>query len=205
VIGVAANTRESGLEADAGPEIYMPTPASPDLLIRAVGDPLILVPAIRARIRSVDRNQAIYDVYPLDRRIADSLSGNRTLAWLLGMFAGLASLLAAIGIYSVISHSVTRRTRELGIRIALGAEPGDVRALVLRKGMLPVLAGVALGVVGASAATRVLKSFLFGVNPGDPLTFIAVALFLTAIGLVACYVPARRATRIAPMEALRQE
>ena len=98
VVGVAANTRESGLEADAGPEIYMPTPASPDLLIRAVGDPLSLVPAIRARIQSVDRNQAIYDVYPLDQRIADSLNGNRTLAWLLGMFAGLASLLAAIGI-----------------------------------------------------------------------------------------------------------
>jgi putative ABC transport system permease protein len=205
VIGVAANTRESGLEADAGPEIYMPAPAYSDLLIRAAGDPLTLAPAIRARIRSMDRNQSIYDVYPLDQRIADSLSGNRALAWLLGMFAGLASLLAAIGIYSVISHSVTRRTRELGIRIALGAESGDVRSLVLKEGMLPVLAGVALGVAGAAAATRVLKSFLFGVNAVDPLTFVAVAVFLTAIGMVACYVPARRATKITPIEALRQE
>ena len=125
------------------------------------------MPAIRARIQNIDRIQAIYDVYPLDQRIADSPSGNRTLAWLLGMLAGPASLLAAIGINSVISPSV--RARELGIRIALGVEPGDVRALVLRTGMLPVLAGVALGVVGASAATRVLKSLLFGVNPGDPL------------------------------------
>ena len=100
---------------------------------------------------------------------------------------------------------MTRRTRELGIRIALGAELGDLRALVLRKGMLPVLAGVVLGIAGASAATRVLRSFLFGVNTGDPLTYIAVAGFLTAIGLVACYLPARRATRIDPMEALRHE
>ena len=205
VVGVAANTKEQGLETDAGPEIYMPAAYSADVLIRAAGNPLDLVPAIRARIQSVDRGQAIYDIYPLEERISDSLRDNRTLTWLLGMFAGVAALLAAVGIYSVISHSVSRQTRELGIRIALGAEPGDVRAMVLRKGMAPVLAGVALGIAGAAATTRLLGSFLFGVKTDDPLTFLAVALFLTGIGLVACYVPARRATKIDPMEALRYE
>jgi putative ABC transport system permease protein len=204
-VGVAANTKEQGLETDASPEIYMPAAYSADVLIRAAGNPLDLVPAIRARIQSVDRGQAIYDIYPLEARISESLRDNRTLTWLLGMFAGVAALLAAVGIYSVISHSVSRQTRELGIRIALGAEPGDVRAMVLRKGMAPVLAGVALGIAGAAATTRLLGSFLFGVKTDDPLTFLAVALFLTGIGLVACYVPARRATKIDPMEALRYE
>jgi putative ABC transport system permease protein len=205
VVGVAATTREQGLEGDPGPEIYMPASASADILIRAAGNPLSLVPSIRARIQSVDRSQAIYDVYPLEERISESLRGNRTLTWLLGMFAGLAALLAAVGIYSVISHSVSQRTRELGIRIALGAESGDVRGLVLRKGMLPVLAGVALGIAGALATTRVLRSFLFGVKPDDALTFMGVALLVIGIGLLACYIPARRATKIDPMEALRYE
>ncbi len=133
------------------------------------------------------------------------MRSNRTLTCLLGIFAGLAALLAAVGIYSMVSHSVSRRTRELGIRIALGAEPGDVRRLVLRQGMLPVLGGVAIGIAGAFAATRILRSFLFGVKADDPPTFVAVALLLVGIGLLACYVPARRSTRIDPMEALRYQ
>ncbi|SPE40675.1 conserved membrane hypothetical protein [Candidatus Sulfopaludibacter sp. SbA3] len=205
VVGVAANTREHGLDTDPGPDIYVPTWAFTDILIRSAADPLSLVPAIRTRVRSVDHSQALFDIHPLEERIAESVSGSRTLAWMLGTFAVLAALLAAVGIYSVISHSVSRRTRELGIRMALGAEPRDVRALVLRKGMLPVLAGVALGIAGASAATRVLRSFLFGVDSADPMTFAGAALLLASIGLLACYVPARRATKIDPMEALRHE
>ena len=205
VLGVAATTKENGLESDTGPEIYMPTSSSTDILVRAAGDPLRLVPAIRARIRSVDRSQAIYDIYPLEERISESVSSNRILAWLLGMFAGMAALLSAVGIYAVISHSVARRTQELGIRMALGAEPRDVRQLVLRQGMRPVLAGAALGLVGASAATRVLSSFLFGVKAVDPLTYVTVALLLGVIALLACYLPARRATHIDPIKALRYE
>jgi len=121
------------------------------------------------------------------------------------MFAGMAALLSAVGIYAVISHSVARRTQELGIRMALGAEPGDVRQLVLRQGMRPVLAGAALGLVGASAATQVLSSFLFGVKAVDPLTYVTVALLLGVIALLACYLPARRATHIDPIKALRYE
>ena len=205
VVGVAAATKESGLDSGASPEIYMPISGSADILVRAAVDPISLVPAIRTRIQSVDRGQAIFDIYPLEDRISDSVRGNRTLASLLGMFAGIAALLAAVGIYAVVSHSVTRRTQELGIRAALGAEPADVRNLVLRQGMLPVLAGAGLGIAGASATTRVLSSFLFGVKAIDPLTYVAVVLFVGAIGLLSGCIPARRATRINPMVALRYE
>ncbi len=164
-----------------------------------------LVPAIRSRIRSVDRNEAVYDIYPLEERILESVHGWRALAWLLGIFAGIAALLSAVGIYAVISHSVIRRTKELGLRAALGAEPGEVRKLVLRQGMLPVLVGIAAGTVCALATTRVLSAFLFGVKATDPLTFVTAGLFLGAVALLACYLPARRATRIDPMTALRYE
>ncbi len=205
VVGVAAPTKENGLDSETGPEIYMPTSGAADVLVRAARDPLSLVPAIRARIRSVDRSQAIYDIYALEERISESVRGHRTLTWLLGIFAGIAALLSAVGIYAVISHSVTRRTKELGIRAALGAEPAEVRELVLRQGMLPVLVGMATGVVCALAATRVLSTFLFGVKATDPLTYVVVVLFLGVIALLACYLPARRATRIDPMAALRYE
>ncbi|HUK14964.1 MAG TPA: ABC transporter permease, partial [Bryobacteraceae bacterium] len=205
VAGVAANTKENGLASDTGPEIYLPTSASTDILVRAAADPASLVPAIRARIRSVDRSQAVYDIHLLEERISESVRSNRTLAWLLGVFASMAAVLSAVGIYAVISHSVARRTRELGLRMALGAEAGDVRQLVLQQGMRPVLAGALFGVLGASAATRVLGSFLFGVKAVDPLTYLTVALLLGAIALLACYLPARRATRIDPIQALRYE
>ena len=124
---------------------------------------------------------------------------------MLGIFAGVAALLSAVGIYAVISHAVNRRTQELGVRMALGAQPANVRHLVLGQGMLPVLAGMAVGIPSALAATRLLESFLFGVKAADPLTYGAVVLLLGGIALLACYLPARRATRVDPTEALRYE
>ncbi|MCL4192254.1 MAG: ABC transporter permease [Thermoguttaceae bacterium] len=205
VVGVAATTKENGLDGETGPEIHLPVSGSSGILVRSAGAPLSLVPAIRSRIRSVDRNEAAYDIYQLEERILESVHGWRALAWLLGIFAGIAALLSAVGIYAVISHSVTRRTKELGLRAALGAEPGEVQKLVLRQGMLPVLVGIAAGTVCALATTRVLSAFLFGVKATDPLTFVTTGLFLCAVALLACYLPARRATRIDPMTALRYE
>jgi predicted permease len=205
VAGVSAATRENGLEDETEPEAYLPVSGRGDILVRARGNPLSLIPAIRTRIRAGDPNQAVYDIFPLEDRISESLRGNRTLAWLLGMFAGMAALLAAVGIYGVISNSVSGRTQEMGVRIALGAEPSDVRDLVLRQGMVRVAAGLAVGAVLAWASTGLLRSFLYGVTPTDPVTLMSVAALLGAVSLAACYIPARRATRIDPVNALRHE
>lgn len=161
--------------------------------------------AVRTRIATEDRSQAVYDAYPLEQRISESVRWNRSLAWLLGTFAGLAVLLAAIGVYSVVSHAVYRRTQELGVRIAMGTEPGALRLLIIRKGMGPVVAGVVVGIAGAFATTRLLSSLLHGVKACDALTFAGVALLLMGIGLVACTIPAHGATRLDPTEALRHE
>jgi putative ABC transport system permease protein len=141
----------------------------------------------------------------MEQRVADSLAQPRVSVTLLTVFAAVALALAAVGIYGVVSYAVTQRTREIGIRMALGAKQGDVLRLVVRQGMLPAVAGVALGLAGALAATRAMASQLYGGGAADPLTFAVVALFLATVALVATYVPARRATRVAPTEALRYE
>ena len=205
VTGVAANTKENGLDKSETPEIYRPVSSASDLLVRTAGPPSAMIAAIRARIRSVDKDLAVYDVVPLDRRISESLWGHRTLTWLLAIFSAAALALAAVGIYGVAAHSIGRRTQEVGIRIALGARPGQVLGMVVAQGMRPVVIGIALGIAGAAAATRALGSMLFGVKPADPLAFGSVAVLLAIVALVACWLPARRATRVDPMEALRYE
>jgi putative ABC transport system permease protein len=153
----------------------------------------------------VDANQPVYELRSMRERIRASLGPQRLSLTLLAVFAGIALVPACVGLYGVISYGVTERTHEIGIRMALGAQKGDVLTMVLTQGLKLTLIGVALGIAGDLGLTRFLSSLLYGVKPTDPLTFTAVSLILTAVALLACYIPARRATKVDPMVALRYE
>jgi ABC-type antimicrobial peptide transport system permease subunit len=153
----------------------------------------------------VDKNQPVYDVRTMDERVATSLATRRFAVTLLGTFASLALALAAVGLYGVLAFAVAQRTREIGIRMALGAQASDVLLMVVRQGMTLTIVGVGVGVLGALALTRVMQSLLFGVTATDPLTFAGMSLLLVAVALAACVVPARRASKVDPMAALRYE
>ncbi len=217
VVGVVADSKSSGLETTSYPGIYIPylqrqstlveslVGRRMTLLIRTASDPSQYVAALRQAMREVEPNQAVTDVQLLTQVLAESVAPQRFRTALLGLFALVAVLLAGLGIYGVMSYTVSQRTREIGIRVALGAETRDVLRLVLQQGLTLALTGVALGVAAALALTRLMKTFLFGVSTTDPLTFVGVALALTFIALVACWLPARRATKVDPMIALRYE
>jgi putative ABC transport system permease protein len=211
VVGVVGNERLQGLAAAAPPAVYLPLDQAPSatgahsLLIRSSGDPLALAPAVRATVRQLDSALPLFGVEPLEQTLSNSLSQRRFTMLLLGAFAALAFILSAIGVHGVLSYSVVQRTREIGIRVAMGADAGTVRGLVVTQGATLVALGLGLGLVGALGATRALRSLLYGVGAGDPITFLAAALALGGVALLAAYLPARRATRIAPMEALRHE
>jgi putative ABC transport system permease protein len=175
------------------------------LAVKAEADPTSLVPAIRRSLAELDPDLPLADVTTLEQRKAVSLARPRVTAAVLGCFALAALVLAAIGIYGVVAYGVVQRTRELGIRMALGAGGGALLRMVIRQGMTPVLAGLALGLAGALAGGRLLRSLLFGVDAGDPATLAAVTCFLVAVAVTATYVPARRASRSDPMAALRNE
>ena len=175
------------------------------LQARTTGEPSTLTPAIRAEVRRIDESMAVFDVRPLSAFIAATIVQERLLTMLLSFFGLLAMLLAAIGLYGVIAHSVSQRTQEIGIRISLGARSRDVLRLVIGQGMKLVLIGVIIGLAAAFGLTRLLKTLLFGVSATDPLTFAVIALLLTLVALLACYLPARRATKVDPMVALRCE
>jgi putative ABC transport system permease protein len=168
-------------------------------------DPTSLAGAIRNEVQSLEKNLPLGNPERMSDRVANSLYAPRMGAVLLAVFGGLALLLASIGLYGVMSFSVSRRIRELGIRVALGASPGDVFRLVLRQGMTLVIAGVVIGLVAAFVVTRLLSSFLYGVSTTDALTFTAIPVLLTLVALLACYLPARRATKVEPLIALRYE
>ena len=173
--------------------------------VRTRGNPAAAAPAVVKVVRSVDASVGIDAMIPMDRLVASSVARPRFYAVLLGVFAGVAGMLAAIGIYGVLAYAVVERTREIGIRMALGAQRSSVLALVLRKGAVLTIAGIALGLIGAAATTRALQSMLFGVAPLEPTTFVAVSLLFGAAATLASYVPARRATNVDPMVALRHE
>jgi len=210
IVGVVGNVKQESITADVAPEIYLPFTQMPmngmTLFLRTNrGNSADLARAVRSEVQAIDKNQPIFDVKTLDQRVIETVAASRSLMFLFSGFALLAMVLAVVGIYGVISYAVSQRTREIGIRMALGARAVDVLRMVLRSGMTLVLAGIAIGIAGALALTRFLTTLLFGVTPTDTLTFVVVSAALIAVALIACLVPARRATKVNPLEALRYE
>jgi putative ABC transport system permease protein len=175
------------------------------LAVQTTTPPESVVSAIREQVRSLDTDQPITNVRTMDELLSRSLSSTKFSLWLLGAFAGLSLLLAAIGIYGVMVTVVTQRTREIGLRMALGAQRIDILRLVISQGMVPVITGIVVGLGAAIGLTRLMSTLLFGVKPTDVATFVTVALMLAAIGVLASYLPARRATKVDPLVALKGE
>jgi putative ABC transport system permease protein len=215
IVGVVGDLKFSGLDEEAEPAYYQPHWQSEwsytYLVLRTRANQggntpaASLVGAVRDAVWSLDKDLPLADVQTMEERVSGSVGEPRFRTVLLGVFGGLALLLAAIGIYSVTAYTVTQRTREIGIRRALGASSGVVEKLVVRQGMVPAIAGIAAGLIGAFLLTEVMAKLLFEVTPTDLPTFVSVPLILAAVALVACYIPARRATRVDPMIALRSE
>jgi putative ABC transport system permease protein len=209
VIGIVGDVRHQGLERDVTPQIYVPYVQSElwsaAIVIRTTGDPLRMAAAVRNQALAVDQGATVYDLQTMERRLATSMSSRRFNLLLLSIFALLALTLAAVGVFSVIAHAVTQRTYEIGVRMALGASPGNILRLFIGQGMTFVAIGIALGLAGAWALTRVMATLLFGVSATDPLTFAGCALLLSIVALLACYLPARRAAKVDPMTSLRFE
>jgi putative ABC transport system permease protein len=213
IIGVVSNAKHSSLQEEAEPQACTSHQQVPsrtmDLAVRANysfdREPAALINGIRLSVSKIDPEQAIHNIGTMEQRLSQSIAPQRFVALLLSLFATLALIQALIGIYGVMSYAVTQRRQELGIRMALGARPRDVLSLVLRRGMKLTLIGIALGLMAAFASTRLLRDMLFGIKPVDPLTFAVMTLLLMCISLVACFLPARRATKVDPMNVLRSE
>ncbi len=218
IIGVVGHVKNYGLDAP-GPvqaELYLAFNQIPEkflplfsgrmnLVVRTAADPAGLTASVRHQVQAVDPNQPVYNVKTMEQTIAESIGSQRFSMLLLSLFAGVALILATVGIYGVMSYTVAQRTHEIGIRMALGARSGDVLRLVLGQGMSLILIGVAAGLAAAFGVTRLLASLLYGVQPTDPLTFAGISLLLTSVAFLACYIPARRATKVDPLVALRYE
>ena len=209
IVGVVGDVRSLELSSEPMPEIYSSYLQDPfagmSFVVRTAVEPEGLIPSVREAVRQVDRAQPVTEFREMERVVGDAAAQPRFNSLLLAVFAGLSLLLAAAGIYGVMSYGVTQRTREIGLRVALGARRRDVLKLVVGRGMVLTLLGVGIGLAASFGLTRLLRSLLFGVSETDPLTFAGVALLLTSVSLLACYVPARRATRVDPMVALRYE
>lgn len=218
VVGVVGDVKQSGLDSAAPPMVFVPIPQLPDRLmamvrsftpahfvLRTTVAPGALSESVKHEIARLDPNLAISETYSMEEIAARSVAPQRFNMMLVGLFAALGLLLTAVGIYGVISYGVSQRTHEIGIRLALGAQPGDVLRWLLRQGMILTVIGVGIGVVAAVVLTRLMASLLFGVGATDPATFAAVAVMLFVVALLACYIPARRATKVDPIVALRYE
>ncbi|HKY45567.1 MAG TPA: ADOP family duplicated permease, partial [Pyrinomonadaceae bacterium] len=207
IVGVVGDIRHSSLQNQPAPTMYFPelNPQGMNMVIRTKGDPLSLVGAVRKEVQALDPDQPIAGVRKMSDWVDSSVAAPRYRTTLLALFAALAMILAATGIYGVMSYSVAQRTHEIGVRMALGARQLHVLAMVVRQGMVLTLVGVVLGLAGAFALTRVMSSLLFGVTAKDPITFAVVAALLIVVAFVACFVPARRATKVDPLVALRYE
>lgn len=209
IVGVVGDVRHFGLDKDVRQEMYFPSNQFPQaamqVVVRTTGEPLDLVEAVKADARALDPDVPVANVSTMEYMVDKSVMGRKLNMGVLAAFAGLALLLATIGIYGLMSYSVAQRTREIGIRMALGASPAQVRRMVLRQGMATTLAGILIGLAGSFLLARLMESFLFGVAASDPPTYITVTLVLLIAALLACYLPARRATGVDPMVALRHE
>ena len=212
VRAVVEDSAQESLDVATRPEVYFPLAQMAgryrrmNLAVRSTsGDPLNLVGSIQEQVRSIHKDQPVYQIQTMESLIADSVGPRRFAMTLLGLFAGLALLLAVIGIYGVMSYAVTQRMHEIGIRVALGAGQKDVLKLIVGQGLIFIVLGLVVGLVGAFLATSLLSTLLYDVSARDPITFAAVTALLTVIALAACYIPARRATKVDPMIALRYE
>jgi predicted permease len=211
IVGMVGDTHTAGLEIEPKPEFYVSYASSigyantMSYFVRTARDPLSLLPAVKAKIRESNSDQAFYGVATIDQLVARSLNPRRFNLFLLASFAIVALILAGVGLYGLISFMTAQRTYEIGIRMAFGATRGDVLKLIIRQGMALTLAGILIGFLASLALTRLIQKLLFGISATDPMTFIAIALVLSAVPLLACYIPARRATKVDPMVALRYE
>ncbi|MGH9936122.1 MAG: FtsX-like permease family protein, partial [Blastocatellia bacterium] len=209
IVGVTADVKHFGLNQDARASMFFPHRQQPSrqmfIVARTAADPLSLTSSLRGAVAAMDKNLAVSNISAMEEITSQSIGQERFTLLLLGIFSALALLLAVAGIYGVMSYAVAQRTHEIGIRVALGAQTRDVLKLVVTQGMALVLAGVGIGLASALALTRFIRGLLFGVSATDPVTFAGVAALLALVALVACYVPARRASKVDPMVALRCE
>jgi putative ABC transport system permease protein len=209
IVGVAADIKRLGLDTIAKPEVYLPYLQAPSrsmsLVVRSVSDPASLAAAMKAQIQMIDKDLPLEDARTMQHLLAESSSGRRFNMLLLSVFATVALLLAIVGIYGVMSYTVAQRTHEIGIRVAIGAQAGDVFRMVMGHGMMLTLIGIAFGLIAAFGMSRLMTTMLFGVEATDPPTFIGIAFLLAVVAFVACYIPGRRATKVDPLVALRYE